>query len=67
MVSKVLGIMGDPIKAQLIMYKAVFQVVILYGSETWVVMYAMMRVLEGFHHRIARRIVGMKARRVYDG
>ena len=41
--------------------------VILYGSESWVVMGAMLKVLEGFHHRAARRIAGMTDRRAEDG
>jgi hypothetical protein len=43
-------------------YKAVVQAVLLYGCETWVVTPAMMRVLEGFHHKVARRISGKMAR-----
>ena len=32
---------------------------ILYGSESWVVTGAMIKVLEGPHHRAARRITRM--------
>ena len=63
-VEKVLGKMGEPIKLRAIMYKALFQEMLLYGSESWVVTDAMMTVLEGFHHRIARRIAGMTERKV---
>ena len=59
MVSKVLGKTGEPIKSWEIIYKPVVQLVLLYGSEIWVVTDVMMTVLEGFHHRIARRIEGM--------
>ena len=31
-------------------YKAVFQTVLLYGTNSWVVVKAMLKVLEGFHH-----------------
>ena len=41
------------------MYKAVVQAVLLYGIESWVVIYAMMVVLEGFHHRVSRQVMGM--------
>ena len=41
------------------MYKALFQAVLLYGSEIWVVTDAMMLFLEGF----ARQIEGMTAQR----
>lgn len=37
-------------------YKAIVQSVLLYGSETWVVTPQMLKMLDGFHHRIARRI-----------
>ena len=40
-------------------YKAVVQVVLLYGSEIWVVTDAIMTVMEGFRHRIAIQITGM--------
>ena len=45
---------GAHIKAQAMIYKAVYQVVLLYGSKIWVVKDAMMVVLDGFHHRITR-------------
>ena len=63
MIAKVMGKKGAPIKAQPMMYKMVVQAVLLYGSEIWVVIDAMMMVLEGFHHSIARRITGMTAHR----
>jgi exonuclease III len=37
-------------------YKAIVQSVLLYGCETWVITPPMLKILEGFHHRIARRI-----------
>ena len=37
-------------------YKAVAQLVLLYGSEIWV-----LKILEGFHHREDRQITGMTA------
>ena len=49
------------------MYNSVAQSVLLYGSEIWVVMGEMLKVLEGFHHRAARRITGMTAKRVAGG
>ena len=50
-------------RAHVIMFKAVSQSGILYGSDSWVVKGAMLKVLEGFHHREARRITGMMATR----
>ena len=49
------------------MYKAVVQAVIMYGSNIWVVMDPMMKVLEGFHHSIARLISGMMVQRSVGG
>ena len=40
-------------------YKAIVQSVLLYGCETWTVTPTMMKVLEGFHHKVARRIAHM--------
>jgi hypothetical protein len=37
-------------------YKAIIQSVLLFSSETWVLPEAMVRLLEGFHNTIARRI-----------
>ena len=55
---------GATVRAWAMMYKAVVQTVLLYGSESWVIMNAMMKVLEGFHHQIASRIVGIMSWRV---
>ena len=46
MVAKVLGKTGASIKARPMVYNAVVQVVLLYESEIWVVIAAMMTVLE---------------------
>ena len=42
-------------------YKAIVQSVLLYGCETWVVSPKVLQVLEGFHHRAARRLSGRSA------
>ena len=52
---------GATVQARGMMYKAVAQSVLLYESKIWVVMGDMIKVLEGFHHRAARRITGMTA------
>ena len=62
-----LGKMGAPFKAQSMMYNAVVWAVLLYGSEIQVVMEEMITIPEGFHHRIARRISGMKVQRGKNG
>ena len=48
-------------QAQAMMYKALVQTVLIYESETWVVMDEMLKVLEGFHHQVAWSITGMSA------
>jgi hypothetical protein len=45
-------------------YKAVVQAILLYGSESWVITPAMIKVLDSFHHRVARRITGRMPRRI---
>ena len=39
-------------------YLAVLQLVMIYGSETWVLTPRMKIFLGGFHHRVARRMTG---------
>ena len=46
-------------RARGIMYKAVDHSVFIYGSEIWVMMGDMIKVLEGFHHWGDRRTTGM--------
>ena len=41
------------------MYMAVAQSVLLYVSESWVVVGTMLKSLEGFHHWAARQITGI--------
>ena len=67
MISKVLINTGAKVRACGMIYKVVAQTVLLYGSDSWVVTGEMLKVLEGFHHRVARKIAGMKAWRVEDG
>ena len=58
---KVLSKTGSMVQSSGILYKAVVQTVLLYGSESWGATEAMLKVLEGFHHRESRRIVVMMA------
>ena len=48
-------------------YKATVQAVLLFGSETWNVTPAILRGLEGFHVRAARRMAGMMPTRDTSG
>ena len=45
-------------------YQAVVASVLLYGSENWVVSPSALRELEGFHVEAARRLTGMRPRKV---
>ena len=48
-------------------YVAVVQSVLLFGSETWVITPRILQALQGFHHRIARRLSGLVATRGRNG
>ena len=50
-VVRVLEKTGATVQARGMMYKAVANLVLLYGSEIWVVTGEMLKVLEGIHHR----------------
>ena len=45
-------------------YLAVVQLVLIYMSELWVLTLRMQRVLDRFHHRVARRLKGWQPRKV---
>ena len=49
------------------LYKVAAQTVILYGSESWVMTGAMLKVLEGFCNRVSRSITGMTAQCAEEG
>ena len=56
---KILGREGAGRQTQRRFYVAVVQVVILFGSETWVVTPRMDKALAGFHHRSVWQMKGM--------
>ena len=58
---------GAKVRSRGMIYKAVEHSVIMYGIEGWVVTRVMFKVLEGFHHQVARRIMGVTEKRVADG
>ena len=64
MVLRVLEKRGATLRSMEMLYKVVSQTVLLYGSESWVITGAMIKVLEAFHRRIMRRITVNLARRV---
>ena len=55
-VNRLLARQGANSKVSGYFYKAVCQSVLLYGCETWVVSDQILRSLDGFHHRVARRL-----------
>jgi hypothetical protein len=59
-VSRVLTREGATSRVCGMFYKAVVQSVLLYGCETWVITSQVLKVLEGFHHRVARRLTGKR-------
>ena len=62
MIVRVLERTGAMVRARGAIYKAVAQLVLLYGSESWVVNGDMLKVLTVFHHRVAQRITGTTAK-----
>ena len=61
MIARVLERTGTTMRARGVMYKAVVQLVILYGSNSWEVTGEMLKGLKLIHQRAARRITGMMA------
>ena len=59
MISRVLERTGATVWARVEMYKAVAQLVLIYGSKSWVVNREMLKVLMKFHHWEAQRITGV--------
>ena len=64
MVGKVAQKIGEMVRMRVMLYKSVLQSVLPYESESWVVTGAMLKVLEVFHHRVARIITGMALQRM---
>ena len=48
-------------------YKTVAQSVLLYISESWLVMGTMLKVLEGLHYRVDIKIMAMTEKHMVDG
>ena len=61
--SRILRLEGSDPKVSGSFYKAVVQVVLLFGAETWVLTPRMKRSLDSFQHRVARRITGRQPQR----
>ena len=63
MIVRVIERAGETVRAWVSMYKSVAQSMLLYISKSWLVTGDMLKVLMVFHHRAARRIMGMTAKR----
>ena len=56
---------SDPIISEKF-YRSVFQAVILFGSEAWVIIAVMMQNIESVHMGFLRQVAGKKERRIED-
>ena len=65
--SKVLCAENTPPRVCDMFYRSTVQAVLLYGSETWVMSPASLRMLGGFHIHCARRMTGLMPRKQRDG
>ena len=61
MITRVLEKTVATVRARGMMYEVVAQSLLLYGSESWVVMGSILKLLERFQHWAPRRIIGMTA------
>ena len=66
-ISRILVREGADPRASGTFYKAMVQATLLFGVETWVVIPRIGRTLGSFHHRVARRLVGIWTRRYMMG
>ena len=57
---------ADP-RVSAMFYRTVSQVILLYGSETWVLSAATEKKVEGAHTYFPRQITRKRARRIVDG
>ena len=64
MVLWVLVKVGMTFQVRVMMYKAVVQTLLLYGSGIWFITDIMMKLLDSFHHSISRRIAGKTTRSI---
>ena len=65
-ISRILVREGADAKTSGMFHVAVVQQILLYGSESWVLTPRIIKALESFHHRVARRITGSMPRRLQN-
>ena len=44
---------GATVQSRVVMYKSVVQTVLIYRIDNWIVTDSMLKVMEGFHHRLS--------------
>ena len=64
---KILGREGSNLRVSGISLKTIFQAVLLFGLETWVLTLCIERALGSIQYRVARRITGKNTRRREEG
>ena len=65
--TRILGREGADPGVSRILFKAIVQAMLLFGSETWVLTPSMEQSLGIFQHRVARRITGRHPKRREEG
>ena len=65
MISRVLSWEGANPRVSGMFHKVATQAVMVYGSETWVFSESKLQALQGFHHRVARRLTGRMPRQIH--
>ena len=65
--TRILGQEGSNLRVSGMLFKVVVQVVLLFGSEMWVMTPCMERALDSFQHRVAQPITGRQSRRQEAG
>jgi hypothetical protein len=65
LLSRVVAREAVPPWAAAIFYKVIVQTVLLYSCECWTITPQLLKILEGFHKRVLRRITGKMPKRVH--
>jgi hypothetical protein len=66
-IARILTIDGASPRVMGYFYKAIIQIVLLYGSESWTLTGRMIGRLRSFHHRVAGYITGRHIKELEDG
>ena len=66
-VENILSREGEALRVYVFFFKSVVQAVMLFVTETWLVIPFMVQVLSGFQEQVLRRLAGRLPRRRTDG